>query len=361
MRRSVIAACVAGLAIALTSGTAASAGVSRTIVVGPGHSIQAAVNVARPGDTVLILPGVYRQSVQVRTDGITLRGSGAFGGGTVLVPPKKFPKTLCNQVFGPTGICILAKNVNTSTGAVITPVFNDRVSGILVKGFPGNGVFGYGTVGMQVTRTVAVNDGDYGISRFESSRTLFADDVAIGNNEAGFYVGDSPQADTVVRDDQAYGNQFGIFVRHARHVLVTGNFVSGNCQGIMILDDGQSGGAGNVTVFGNRVTSNNKFCAKHGDTPVNLQGGGILLLGATFSLVTHNSVTGNSGKQINSGGIVVASAKALTKGSNPNFDTVAFNVAFRNHPADLIWDGTGIGVRFKGNACGTSLPPGLCH
>ena len=361
MRRFIIAACVAGLVIALGSGTVASAQMGHTIVVGPGHSIQAAVNVAQPGDTVLILPGVYHQSVQIRTDGITLRGSGAFRGGTVLVPPRKFPKTLCNGAFGPTGICILAKNVNPATGAVITSVFNDRVSGILVSGFPGNGVFGYGTVGLQVRRTVAVNDGDYGISRFVSSRTVFADDVAIGNAEAGFYVGDSPDADTVVRDDQAYGNQFGIFVRHAREVVVTDNFVSGNCQGVMILDDGQSGGVGNVTVTDNRVLANNKFCAKHGDTPVNLQGGGILLLGATFSLVTHNNVVGNSGRQINSGGIVVASAKALTHGSNPNFDTIAFNAAFRNHPADLVWDGTGVGVRFIGNACGTSLPPGFCH
>jgi hypothetical protein len=361
MRRFVLAACAAGLAIALSSGTAASAWASQTIVVGPGQSIQAAINEASPGDTVLVKPGVYHQSVQIRTDGITLRGSGAFRGGTVLVPPRHFPNTLCNGVFGPTGVCILAKNVNPKTGAVITPVRDDKVTGLLVTGFPGNGVFGYGTDGLQVTRVVAVNDGGYGISRFVSSRTLFANDIAIGNEEAGFYVGDSPHADTVVRDDQAYGNQFGIFVRHARHVLVTDNFVSGNCQGIMILDDGQSGGAGNVTVLHNRVFSNNKFCAKHGDTPVNLQGGGILLLGATRTLVAHNSVAGNSGKQINSGGIVVASAHALTHGSNPNFDVIVGNTAFRNHPADLVWDGTGIGVRFKANECGTSIPSGLCH
>ena len=258
-------------------------------------------------------------------------------------------------------MCILAKNVNPKTGAVITPVRDDKVTGLLVTGFPGNGVFGYGTDGLRVTRVVAVNDGGYGISRFVSSRTLFANDIAIGNEEAGFYVGDSPHADTVVRDDQAYGNQFGIFVRHARHVLVTDDFVSGNCQGIMILDDGQSGGAGNVTVLDNRVFSNNKFCAKHGDTPVNLQGGGILLLGATRTLVAHNSVAGNSGKQINSGGIVVASAHALTHGSNPNFNVVVGNTAFHNHPANLVWDGTGIGVRFKANECGTSIPSGLCH
>lgn len=330
-------------------------------MVGPGQSIQAAVDQASPGDTVLIKPGVYHQSVQIRTNGITLRGSGDFRGGTVIEPPASFPKTLCNAAFGPTGVCILAKKVNTMTGAVITPVRADTVTGLMVSGFPANGVFGYGTVGLRVTRVVAVNDGGYGISRFVSTQTLFANDIAIGNHEAGFYVGDSPDADTVVRDDLAVGNQFGIFIRHAREVLVADNRVRGNCQGILVLDDGQPGGAGNAVIRDNSVFKNNKFCAAHGDTPVATQGGGILLLGATRTLVTHNSVGGNSGKQINSGGIVVVSAKALTKGSDPNFDTIAFNTAFRDHPADLIWDTTGVHVTFRGNHCGTSIPPGLCH
>ena len=118
------------------------------IVVSPGQSIQAAVNTAKPGDTVLVEPGVYHQSVQIRTNGITLRGSGASPSGTVLVPPKLCPKTLCNQGFGPTGVCLLAKALNPKTGQVFTPVRNDTVTGLLVSGFPGNGVFGYGTVGM---------------------------------------------------------------------------------------------------------------------------------------------------------------------------------------------------------------------
>ena len=77
--------------------------------------------------------------------------------------------------------------------------------------------------------------------------------------------------------------------------------------------------------------------------------------------MTHNAVFGNRGKKINSGGIVVLSAREITKGSNPNFDVITHNTAFRNHPADLIWDGTGIGVRFRHNHCGTSNPPGFCH
>ena len=39
-------------------------------------------------------------------------------------------------------------SVNPKTGAVFTPVRNDTVTGLLVTGFPGNGVFGYGTVGL---------------------------------------------------------------------------------------------------------------------------------------------------------------------------------------------------------------------
>jgi hypothetical protein len=58
---------------------------------------------------------------------------------------------------------------------------------------------------------------------------------------------------------------------------------------------------------------------------------------------------------------VVASSHALTKGSDPKFDLIARNVAFRNQPAALVWDGTGAGIRFVANHCGKSVPAGLCH
>jgi hypothetical protein len=44
----------------------------------------------------------------------------------------------------------------------------------------------------------------------------------------------------------------------------------------------------------------------------------------------------------------------------PSGNTVRRNVAFKNRPFDLFWDGTGTGVRFKGNRCATSQPEGLC-
>ena len=49
MRKLTMAACAAGLAIALGTGMASAAQASSVIVVGPGQSIQAAINAARPG------------------------------------------------------------------------------------------------------------------------------------------------------------------------------------------------------------------------------------------------------------------------------------------------------------------------
>jgi Right handed beta helix region len=364
MRKLLPAVFALGFGIALSVPAAAAAGATAgtTIVVSPGQSIQAAVNQAQPGDTVLVKPGVYHQAVLITTDGITLRGSGDFLGGTVIEPPPSPPHNLCNNphIFGLTGVCIFAKQVNPKNGEVITPVYDDTVTGLYVKGFASNGVFGYGTYGLTVQRVAAVNNADYGISRFESTATLFANDIAVGSDEAGFYVGDSPDAATVVRNNKSVGNEFGIFVRHARGVAVTNNRVAGNCQGILVLDDGQPGGVGNAVIQGNSVFRNNKLCPANEDTPVTTQGGGILLLGATQTKVMNNSLKGNVGQQINSGGIVVLSA-AVFHGSDPQFDTIARNTAFRDQPADLRWDGAGSNVNFVGNHCSTSIPSGFCH
>ena len=91
MRKLVSAGVALGFGIALSVPVAAAAAGGTTIVVNPGQSIQAAVNTAQPGDTVLVKPGVYHQAVLLKTDGITLRGSGDFLGGTVIEPPASPP------------------------------------------------------------------------------------------------------------------------------------------------------------------------------------------------------------------------------------------------------------------------------
>src|SRR5713226_1766464 len=242
MRRIIAVAGAMALAIPLSTAYAAVASASgqasaaaahrggRTIVVRPGHSIQAAINQARSGDTVFVKPGVYHQSVVIRKNRITLIGSGDTRHGTVLVPPARRRHNICARAFGATGVCILARKVDLKTGAVLRQVHNVRVEWLYITGFSGNGVFGYGTNGLAVNHVAAIRDGGYGISRFVSTRTEFMHDRAVGNHEAGIYVGDSPDADALVRDDRAVGNTLGIFIRHARGVAVIGNTVTRNCQ-----------------------------------------------------------------------------------------------------------------------------------
>ncbi len=51
-------------------------------------TIQAAVNAAAPGDTILIAPGVYQEQVVITTDNLTLAGTGTNSNPTVItVPP----------------------------------------------------------------------------------------------------------------------------------------------------------------------------------------------------------------------------------------------------------------------------------
>lgn len=361
MRRLIASVSVTAAGFVLSAGAAAgaSAAAPRTIVLGPGQSIQKAVDKAAPGTTIRIEAGVYHQSVVIRTDGITLSGAGDTAAGTILKPPAHIPDTACGE-FGPVGICVLAKSLNGGPGGQPIPVSGVTVAGLSVVGFPGEGVFGYGTSGLTVRNVTARNDGDYGISRFVSTKTVFVNDYATGNNEAGFYVGDSPHADTVLHNDRAWNNEFGVLIRHTHGVVVTDSVLRGNCQGITVLDDGLAGGAGNVVIAHNNVSANNRLCPVPEDLPRKIGGGGVLLLGATHTTVEHNSVYGNAGTRFNSGGIVVFSAAGVSGGSAPEFDRVVGNSAHNNSPADLIWDQTGTGNVFSGNHCTRSSPAGLC-
>ena len=71
----VLAALLAALLVMLAAGTGAARAATK-VVVGPGDSIQAAVDAARPGDTIVVM-GQHKENVAITTDGITLHGVGA--------------------------------------------------------------------------------------------------------------------------------------------------------------------------------------------------------------------------------------------------------------------------------------------
>lgn len=357
-RRTVAA--VLGLAVVATvvaAAVPAGAGArGDRIVVHKGQSIQRAVHRAESGDVIVLKPGIYHQSVTIQTDGVRLRGSGS--GVTWIVPPKTLPSNACTNFSGGSGVCVLPHGLK-SDGSYGARTRDVVIQGIGFRSWPSMGVFAYGAADLDILDSTALHNGEYGFARFDTEGGRVARNRAGWSAEAGIYVGDSQAAHAQVKHNEVWGNEFGIFVRHARYVTLRANEGWDNCHGILILDDGQPGGAGNVRMLFNAMHENNRECPASDEAPP-LSGGGITLVGATDSSVKYNIVRANRGDDVLSGGIVLVSAADITGGSDIHDVTVMSNVARRNAPFDIWYDGSGSGVHFAENSCGTSNPASIC-
>jgi parallel beta-helix repeat protein len=344
--RAIAPATAIAILLTLPSAAATRAG---GLVVHPGESIQAAVDAARPGDTVVVLSGTYDEAVCVTTDGIDLQGHGA-----VIRPPAAPPETPCAVL--PAGIFLLGQ-LDFATGIVSDPISDVKVSGFRVEGFEASGILMLGGRDVDIVGNTAVDNEEYGIARFFSTGGTLRANRVTGSGEAGLYLGDSPNAHaTIVGNTASDDGFFGIFVRDSSLGSVTGNLSTGNCVGIIVF--ASHAAAEQWTITGNRAIDNTKACGSGDELPAS--GMGIALAGAGHTTVSGNVVTGNqaTGPTPFAGGIVVASTAAFG-GVDPRGDVVKGNVAHDNDP-DLYYDGSGFGNEFLHNSCVTSIPEGLC-
>ena len=340
-------------AVVLVTG-AAPASASSALVVHPGESIQAAIDAAHPGDTVMVSAGTYHEAVCITTDGIRLHGQGA-----VILPPAQAPQTPCAfDAGGQTiGIAIIGA-FDPSTGQVADPVSDVTVSGFRVEGFAEVGIAMIGGHDVDIVNNTAVNNGEYGIARFVSTGGSLRGNQATGSDEAGLYLGDSPEAHATIVGNTSWDNGFfGIFVRDSAHGTVVGNTSYGNCIGIITLSSHAI--VEDWTVVGNTVRDNVKACPGSEDGPP-ASGIGIAIAGGRDITVRGNVVTGNrpSGPSLATGGVVVFGTGALG-GPDSSGSLVQGNQLHDNDP-DLFYDGSGSGNRFVSNTCQTSVPGGLC-
>jgi parallel beta-helix repeat protein len=324
---SAVAVALALLALMVPAG-AGGATTARPTVVGPGASIQAAVDAADRGDTIVVL-GTHRENVAIQTDGVTLRGVGA-----VILPPAVPAVHAC---FDPTevdeavhGICVIG-DFEFDTGAVLRSVERVTVTGFTVRDFTGSGILAIAAHATTVSDNVVVNNGDAGISAGQST-------------------------DTVVLSNRASGSRFGIFLTAAHGGRVARNLVHDNCVGLLALDLGV-GASGAFRVVANAIQHNTRACPPNEDFP-ELSGVGIALVGGTDNTVAGNLITDNValGATAIRGGVAVITSPA---GPAPNDTVVRGNGILRNDP-DLSWDETGFGNVLAPNLCRTSAPARLC-
>jgi hypothetical protein len=371
---AVCAAVLAGLVF--TSVGRAAASPTCTVQVVAGQSIQDAIDEAAAGATVCVGPGIYQENLLINKDGITLQGAGPEK--TVLEPPTQ-PRPFCPVLgippvgyanFGLNGICVADLD---SEGEVQRTVNGVRVTGFTVRDFSGVGILFGGTNRSRADHNVAASNKAYGITAFLSTHGRFEYNTTYGSGDAGFYVGNSPNADFTVRYNTAFGDLWGILVRDASSGSVTDNLLHDSCSGLVFLNTGTSTGVHNWQVSNNIVTHNDKFCPAD-ELPISVTGVGILIGGGDHIVLRSNRVLSNhpggEPSLINgvplAGGIVVVSTADISVfpgfyGGVAEHNTIANNAVLGNQPLDLVNDGLGTGNHFVSNRCETSLPAGLCR
>jgi hypothetical protein len=354
--------------IAALLGGAAQAGASDEVVQ-PGELIQTAIDDALPGDTVTIAPGEFRENVTITTDDITLRGSGSGRHGTVLMPSLSPATSPCSEPPEVSGICVLG---STDEGG---PAVSDvMIEDLTVDGFSGTGIDAFNAEDYTVAHVRARNNGGYGIAGFVLSGVRFLHNVATDNGEPGIYIGDSHNAQAVVIGNASIhngvgGEGFGFLFRDSSNGRVIDNHAARNCVGFNFIDSGfnEAEPLSDWTAQGNTANNNNGACPASPEFPA-FSGTGILLAGTHAVAVTRNHVFSNRPTNASSlsGGIVLASSGSLGGASpavdvDPTDNIVSRNVAFHNEPADIVWDRTGTGNRFRHNHCARSMPSRICN
>lgn len=254
-------------------------------------TIQAAVDHARPGDTVLISPGTYREAVSVRTPGIVVRGEDR---NTVVLDGDDM---LANGfLVAADGVRIENLTVRSYTQNGV--VFNGIVA--VTKGKAVDPSVVYGTDdkvlrGFAVSHVTSHNNGLYGVYAFASRGGTIEDTYVSGHPDSGIYVGQCRPCDTVVRRVTAELNAIGYYGTNASGgiYVVESTFrrnrlgVAPNSQKAEKLSP-----QGDAVVAGNSVTDNDDPAAP--PVPNGFFGGGIAVGGGTRNLIVRNLVTGHS-------------------------------------------------------------------
>jgi len=339
----------------------------QTITVKAGDSIQAAVDRARPGDVIEVLPGVYKEEVKVDLDNITLRG--VTGKYTEEHPVATAPSSpVAQQLSRP----VLDGDKKMGDG-VLTTGSNFVIENFDIQHYTANGVVAQHARNVTFRNLKIDDTGLYGVYPVSCTGVKIESCVATGIADAALYVGQS--RDIVVRDSEAYNNVTGIEIENSINAVVENNYVHDNTGGILvfILPNNPSKAGHNCIVRNNRVINNNHVnFANPNSIVANVPPGtGVMVMAADNNEVTGNEIRGNDcyGVAVFSLEVAFKKGTAFDVGPVPENNWIHGNTYSDNgrnpagalkregiNGADLVWDLSGSSNRWQ-EANATSSTP----
>jgi parallel beta-helix repeat protein len=319
----------------------------QTITVKAGESIQAAVDRARPGDTIEVMPGVYNEEIKIDLDNITLRGSGE-------------PRP------------VLDGQKRLSDGVIATGS-NFVIENFDLRHYIANGVVTQHARNVTFRNLKIDDTGLYGVYPVSCTGVTVEKCVATGIADAALYVGQS--RDIVVRDCEAHDNVTGIEIENSINAVVENNYVHDNTGGILVfvLPNNVSKVGSDCVVRNNRVINNNhpNFGNPNAIVSNVPPGTGVLVMAADNTEVTANEIRGNDcyGVAVFSLEVAFPKGTAFDVGPTPENTWVHDNTYSDNgrNPAgsivraglkgaDLLWDLSGWSNRWQETGATQSTP-----
>lgn len=287
------------------------------LTVKAGESIQAAVTLAKPGDTIQVMPGTYKETVFIDKDNIAIVG---------VIVDGEWP---------------LMDGEHKLNDAILYSGNGIRIENMKIIHFKGNAIMGQSGNNFVIRHNWIVDTGVYGIFPEFATNGLIEYNVISGIEDAAIYVGMSDNIQ--VSNNEVFASVAGIEIENSRHAIVENNMVYDNAGGILtfITPGLPVKTTFDVIIRNNFVVGNNhkNFGAPGSIVSGVPSGTGIIVMAADDVQIENNIIRDNK-----NAGIVIADHQSfanisLDPEADPSPDRVSiYKNFFGNNGYDPIGD-----------------------